>query len=230
MIIRFRTRRRCLPKAARKLSSKNIECEACGLVRAGRAQAMASLSFPADTAGAMLHAQSPFAAELALAPQMPLPAAHTVSPGDNIVPIPAVGPPVAPRWRPLVACMPGIPAVSPAQNPPQAHDYSVSMPGSGAGGPGQQTPLPQPVQAIKSYSPADALAQPSRPAVAACSLAAYTQAWAGSGGELMLASAEEPEEEPEEVQPASKAKQSSELSSQDSPQDSDDSMQNSTSR
>ncbi len=163
---------RCLPKAARRLNIKNIECEACGLVRAGRAQAMASLSFPADTAAAMLHVPATVPTAGAVvpsastpAPQIPLSAAHQISPAVGVTPTLAVG--HMPEGRrggaPLVATLSGRPA-SYAGGPQS--QLGEQADGSSAQG-SQQEPQTPSLSAIKSYSPADILTR-KLPAVAAC--------------------------------------------------------------
>lgn len=143
-------------------------------MRAGRAQAMASMSFPADTAAAMLHVPAAVAAAAAAAPsvflpapQMPLSAAHQVSPVASVTPTPAVGrTPEGPRgWAPLVATTPGRPAFK--AGGPQSQLGQQANGGSAQGS--QQQPQTASHAVIKSYSPADALTH-KVPAVAACSV------------------------------------------------------------
>ena len=154
-------------------------------MRAGRAQAMASMSFPADTAAAMLHVPAAVAAaavaapSLSLpAPQMPLSAAHQVSPLASMTPTPVVGHTLeGPRgWVPLVATTPGRPAFT--AGGPQSQSGQKADGGSAQGS--QQRPQTPSHSVIKSYSPADTLTR-KVPAVAACGVSpdAHMQAMEG---------------------------------------------------
>ena len=203
--------RRCLPKAARRLNSKNIECEACGLVRAGREQAMAAMSFSADpVGGAMLHGQcTPEAqqARLRNAPQMPPAAAHQVSPVMSAAAPPAVALPLSspPGWTPHVACTPDrLAAQLQKQSAVQSQERAPSV-----GGSQQQPeqampqagPLPNSQAAIKSYSPADTVKQ-KIPAVAACSIGSEAQMQAMQGAwnsHLAVANADKPQQQQQEA-------------------------------
>lgn len=178
---------RCLPKAARRLNSKNIECEACGLVRAGREQAMAAMSCAADTGGAMLHGQCMPEADLHAAPQMPLTVAHQVSPVMSSAALPVVAPSVTgphgstssaayASWRP---------AAEPGDQSVDQSNHGVPSAGGTQQQPEHAVPcggsLSRSQPAIKSYSPA-ALVKQKIPAVTACNISSdmHMQAMQGA--------------------------------------------------
>jgi len=135
-------------------------------VRAGRDQAMAMV-FPADTSEDMLDAQSLPVPQTSPPgpPQMPLSAAHQVSPVISMTPPPAVQPsPLGPRgWTPLVAYTPGVPGTE-----PHAESLLLSDDDS-AHSQQEEDPLSPSHPAFKSYSPADTARQ-KVPAVAAAAV------------------------------------------------------------
>ena len=191
---------RCLPKAARRLNSKNIECEACGLVRAGREQAMAAMICRADTAGAMLHGQCMPEAHLRDAPQMPLTVAPQVSPVMSTAPPPAVAPSVtSPQGSiPSGAYASRRPAAEPGNQCVEHSTHGVPRAGGFKQQPEQAVPCGGPLSrsqpAIKSYSPA-ALEKQKIPAVTACNVSSdvHVQAMQGARtGHLAVACVEEP--------------------------------------
>ncbi len=213
--LRYTCACRCLPKAARRLNSKNIECEACGLVRAGREQAMAAMSCAADPAGAMLHGQCVPEAEQRNAPQMPPSAAHQVSPVVSTAPPPAVAPSgVSPSEQsPLVAGTSGSPAAEPQNHSAVQADEGVP-------------PSSRSQAAIKAYSPASIVKQ-KIPAVTASIISpdVHMKAMQGAwNSQMPVAGKDKPEQqqqaatateaEAEEEAPQS-SQQEPELSSRD---------------
>ena len=202
---------RCVPKAARRLTSKSIECEACGLVRAGRAQAMSPMFCSPDAAAAMLHAPAPHAAAAAaaaaavprqpLSVATPLSAAHKVSLGTPVSPLPAVNNSHLGLQgsTPPLAYAPTLSAALPAplqQATAQVLVRSDASPCNGELPPKQGVPSVSPSahpSAIQSYSPADAVTQ-NLPAVAtqATDSSAAQQAACGAHQVPMTASKEAP--------------------------------------
>ncbi len=126
-----------------------------------------AMVFPADTSDDTLYARSLPVPQTSPPgpPQMPLSAAHQVSPVMGTTPPPAVQPsPMGPRgWTPLVAYTPGVPGTE-----PHAESLLLSDDDS-ADSQQEEDPLPPSQPAFKSYSPADTARQ-KVPAVAAAAV------------------------------------------------------------